>query len=74
MISTVLHPAHKTEYFAAVNWPEEWIDTAVSLVKDEFTRKYSEAQDDDDVIEVSAPAIENKVRVLRGLQVREDLT
>ncbi|KDQ59838.1 hypothetical protein JAAARDRAFT_126643, partial [Jaapia argillacea MUCL 33604] len=40
----VLHPAHKLSYFRKRKWPELWIDTAVSLVHDEWELNYKPKQ------------------------------
>jgi len=40
---TVLHPALKLEYFCQHEWEEDWIDTALQLVQDEYTARYEKA-------------------------------
>ncbi len=40
---TVLHPALKLEYFRQHEWEEDWIDTALQLVQDEYTARYEKA-------------------------------
>ena len=36
----VLHPYHKLEYFKQNGWDEALIETACSIVQDEFSRLY----------------------------------
>jgi hypothetical protein len=36
----VLHPRHKLSYFKTARWEADWIETAESLVCDEFNRSY----------------------------------
>jgi hypothetical protein len=36
----VLHPSLKLEYFRLRKWDQDWIDTALQLVKDEFDSSY----------------------------------
>jgi hypothetical protein len=56
----VLHPRHKLAYFKTALWEEEWIETAASLVREEFERSYLEVvvqeNDDGDVEMVDATA------------------
>lgn len=40
MLYTVLHPRHKLSYFKAARWEDDWIQTAESLVRNEFERSY----------------------------------
>ncbi|KAF8585589.1 hypothetical protein K439DRAFT_1343206, partial [Ramaria rubella] len=35
-----LHPWYKTLYFQRQKWPESWIDTAVSLVREQWEKHY----------------------------------
>jgi len=37
----VLHPRHKLHYFKSAGWQPEWIETARSIVRDEFDRTYA---------------------------------
>ena len=37
----VLHPRHKLKYFRTTGWEEEWIETAHSIVREEFNRTYT---------------------------------
>jgi hypothetical protein len=54
----VLHPRHKLAYFKTARWEEEWIETAASLVREEFERSYLEVDiDDGDAIVVDAAAV-----------------
>jgi hypothetical protein len=39
---TVLHPTYKLEYLKKADWPEESIEEAVKVVKEEFFRSYAE--------------------------------
>ncbi|TEB28905.1 hypothetical protein FA13DRAFT_1579393, partial [Coprinellus micaceus] len=39
-IAMVPHPAHKLEYFCARDWGPEWIETAKSMVREEFAWSY----------------------------------
>lgn len=36
----MLHPALKTAYFRQHNWPQEWIDEALRLLREEWTDHY----------------------------------
>jgi hypothetical protein len=36
----VLHPAFKTTYFRTHKWPEEWITTAVDLLRADWEKNY----------------------------------
>ncbi|KAG1904943.1 uncharacterized protein F5891DRAFT_944607 [Suillus fuscotomentosus] len=40
-IAIVLHPRLKLSYFKSTGWTEEWIDTAETLVREEFEHSYS---------------------------------
>jgi hypothetical protein len=58
----VLHPRHKLAYFKTARWEEEWIETAASLVREEFERSYLEVDiDDGDAIVVDAAAVSTAV-------------
>ncbi|KAF8583746.1 hypothetical protein K439DRAFT_1308281, partial [Ramaria rubella] len=35
-----LHPRYKTLYFQCQKWPESWIDTAMSLVREQWEKHY----------------------------------
>ncbi|KDR69015.1 hypothetical protein GALMADRAFT_77909, partial [Galerina marginata CBS 339.88] len=39
-IAMVLHPQHKLDYFHRAGWIPEWIETAETLVRDEFNQSY----------------------------------
>ncbi|KAG0699300.1 hypothetical protein DFH29DRAFT_809241 [Suillus ampliporus] len=54
-IAMVLHPCHKLAYFKNAQWEDAWIETAATLVRDEFERSYLEVgiQENGDDIEVS---------------------
>ena len=41
MISSVLHPRHKLQYFQNAGWDKDWIETAHSIVCDEFDQTYA---------------------------------
>jgi len=36
----VLHPRHKLTYFKNQDWPQDWINTALEIVREEFNRRY----------------------------------
>lgn len=58
----MLHPRHKLAYFKTARWEEEWIETAASLVREEFERSYLEVDiDDGDAIVVDAAAVSTAV-------------
>lgn len=38
----MLHPSYKTTYFREAKWPQDWVDTAITLVKDTLCRDYSD--------------------------------
>ncbi len=40
VISTVLHPSYKLEYFKKAKWEDEWIRTAREITREEFDRSY----------------------------------
>ena len=44
----VLHPSHKLEYFKSAGWSEEWRETAVEIVRNEFERSYAHYQVEND--------------------------
>jgi hypothetical protein len=49
-------------YFKTARWEEEWIETAASLVREEFERSYLEVDiDDGDAIVVDAAAVSTAV-------------
>ncbi|KAJ7839418.1 hypothetical protein B0H13DRAFT_1457269, partial [Mycena leptocephala] len=35
-IAMILHPGLKLAYFKRQKWPQEWIDTARSITRDEY--------------------------------------
>ncbi|KAH9011825.1 hypothetical protein EDB85DRAFT_1878177 [Lactarius pseudohatsudake] len=43
-IAMVLHPCHKLEYFKNTKWEGAWIQTARSIVQDEFTQSYESVE------------------------------
>ncbi|KAF8587379.1 hypothetical protein K439DRAFT_1338216 [Ramaria rubella] len=45
-IAMVLHPRYKTIYFQRQKWPDSWVDTAVSLVCEEWEKNYKQAGKD----------------------------
>lgn len=50
----VLHPRHKLTYFKSAGWEEDWINTAETLVCDEFERSYQDMEiEDDDALEMA---------------------
>jgi len=38
---SVLHPRHKLHYFKTAGWEDTWIETARTIVQDEFDRTYA---------------------------------
>lgn len=44
----VLHPRHKLTYFKNAGWPDNWIDAAERIVRDEFERSYARSDDVED--------------------------
>ena len=51
----VLHPRHKLTYFQTVQWSDEWIKTAESLVCDEFEWSYNCTNESDiEIVESDA--------------------
>jgi hypothetical protein len=38
---SVLHPRHKLQYFKKAGWQDSWIETAYTIVRDEFYRTYA---------------------------------
>jgi hypothetical protein len=36
----VLHPRYKLSYFREAKWPSDWIDTAVSIVREQWEEHY----------------------------------
>ena len=46
----VLHSCHKLHYFKSAGWEPEWIETARSIVRDEFDRTYAFMDMEDNVI------------------------
>ena len=36
----MLHPVLKAAYFRQYNWPQEWIDEALRLLREEWTDHY----------------------------------
>jgi hypothetical protein len=45
-LSTVLHPRHKLDYFRKADWPEEWINVAKKIVRDEYEHTYKVPEGD----------------------------
>jgi len=39
-VSLVLHPSCKLDYFHEAEWPQEWIDTARNIIREEYNRAY----------------------------------
>ena len=37
----VLHPRFKLDYFKGHGWEDEWVDTARTIVEDQFKRSYA---------------------------------
>ncbi|KAF6755523.1 hypothetical protein DFP72DRAFT_811323 [Ephemerocybe angulata] len=40
-IAMVLHPGRKLTYFKKAGWPDDWIQTARTIVEDEFKQAYA---------------------------------
>jgi hypothetical protein len=51
---SVLHPAYKLEYFRARDWEQDWIETAESMVREEFARSYGDMEVGDNYEDVLA--------------------
>ena len=43
----VLHPRYKTQYFRMQEWPEDWIEEAVNLIRGEWRSRYKPAPPED---------------------------
>ncbi|KAH9915974.1 uncharacterized protein BXZ73DRAFT_24955, partial [Epithele typhae] len=39
-IAMVLHPRYKMEYFKSEHWPDDWIETAKTVVRDRYDAVY----------------------------------
>ncbi|OJT02035.1 hypothetical protein TRAPUB_7505, partial [Trametes pubescens] len=39
-VAMILHPQHKVQYFRDEGWPEEWVQTAIDLVREEWNTFY----------------------------------
>ncbi|TFY76524.1 hypothetical protein EWM64_g7487 [Hericium alpestre] len=50
-IAMVLHSRHKLAYFKATRWEQDWIDTARSVVHEEFDMSYALREVEDDTEE-----------------------
>ncbi|TDL17982.1 hypothetical protein BD410DRAFT_729280, partial [Rickenella mellea] len=37
----ILHPRYKTTYFTRQDWPTEWIDNAIALLRAEYEKNYA---------------------------------
>jgi hypothetical protein len=46
--NSVLHPNYKLEYFRARKWEKAWIETAESLIREEFQANYASTANGDD--------------------------
>jgi hypothetical protein len=54
----VLHPRHKLAYFKTARWEEDWVETAASLVREEFERSYLEVDiQENGNSDVATPAV-----------------
>lgn len=51
----VLHPRHKLHYFKSAGWEDEWIETARSIVREEFDRTYAFMDLDERVVSKNFP-------------------
>jgi hypothetical protein len=43
--SSVLHPKYKLSYFRLKKWPEEWIDTARTVLREQWVLYYKPSND-----------------------------
>ena len=48
----VLHPRHKLHYFKTAGWEDTWIETARTIVREEFDRTYAFMDVESEVKEV----------------------
>ncbi|KAJ7651910.1 hypothetical protein B0H17DRAFT_958119, partial [Mycena rosella] len=55
----VLHPNYKLDYFRARKWEKAWIETAESLVREEFESNYANinSKNDDAATDVEIDAV-----------------
>lgn len=53
-----LHPQYKLEYFTDAGWEEEWIDTAKSIVREQYDRAYAQREVSSAFATASAPVAE----------------
>lgn len=56
----MLHPRHKLAYFKSARWEENWIETAASLVREEFKCSYLEVdiqENHDGDVEMVGPGV-----------------
>jgi len=44
-LSSVLHPKYKLSYFRSKNWPEEWIDAARAVLREQWSSYYKPHND-----------------------------
>lgn len=55
----MLHPNYKLDYFRARKWEKAWIETAESLVREEFESNYANinSKNDDAVTDAEIDAV-----------------
>jgi hypothetical protein len=68
----VLHPRHKLAYFKKANWPEDWINVAKTIVRDEYEHTYKVAEGDIEVEEIENVS-DIVLFVLRHLMIALDV-
>lgn len=67
----MLHPQHKLDYFRRARWLPEWIETAETLVRDEFNNSYKnraqggEDEDDENTSSSGEPVSGNRAKVIQ---------
>ncbi|KAG1836175.1 hypothetical protein DFJ58DRAFT_669916 [Suillus subalutaceus] len=59
-ITMILHPRHKLSYFERANWGEDWIETALSLVRDKYSHSYSTSNNTEGETDEMVNLFENK--------------
>lgn len=50
----VLHPWHKLEYFKQAKWEQDWIDTALDLVREMYDSSYALLEVEEETLEHEA--------------------
>lgn len=64
-LNLVLHPNYKLDYFRARKWEKEWIETAQTLVRDEFEANYVgiNGKNDDDAATDDTEAVSSILEI-----------